>query len=91
MNPQKEKRWSKQQDEKILSLFEKQVSRGGISSEDLSKKTIANIVSKFFPERTYSNFAPLFRRKAREYNLNKSLTGLRAVDAKEDDQGNFKQ
>ena len=38
-------------------------------------KAVQAIHKKHWPGEEYKNFAPLFRRKARSWNVNKSLTG----------------
>lgn len=46
-----------------------------MKSKDISPENIKLVIADHFPDRTYQNFAPLFRRKIREYNLNKSVQG----------------
>lgn len=74
---QRSKKWSKEHDALLLSLFQKQPSKGGILASDTSKNTIKAIINKHFPDRQYSSFSQLFRRKAREFLINQTLAGTR--------------
>lgn len=76
-------KWGKAQNQLLQSLFEKRLDRGGISPEDTTRKTVEAVRNKYFPGRTYASFAPLFRRKARQFQLNESLNGARANDDKQ--------
>ena len=67
--------WTQADNQKLLSLFRKPPSKGGIDTEDLSVKAVQAIHKKHWPGEEYKNFAPLFRRKARSWNVNKTLTG----------------
>ena len=72
-----QKKWGPDEDTKLARLFSVRPSRGGVSSLDLSQKAVKAVHSKHFPERPYKTFAPLFRRKARDWELNKTLSGAR--------------
>ena len=54
-------KWNKQKDKLLLELFSKSISGGGVSSTDIGKEAIKEVIRKFFPEREYNSFAPLFR------------------------------
>ena len=69
--------WGKEHDRKLLELFDRRTNRGKVSTEDLSKKYIESVLKKHFPGRSYASFSPLFRKKARKYNLDKALEGER--------------
>jgi hypothetical protein len=53
------------------------VEEGIVRSNDLSKDYILIIMRTNFPERKYSSFAPLFRKKIRNWNWNGALNGAR--------------
>lgn len=71
------KRWSKADDAKLAAYFRQGRRNGGINSTDLTKSHIDEVIKEFFPDRKYSSFAPLFRNKARAWNLANSLNGSR--------------
>ena len=80
--------WSKKDDAKLAELFRKGPSHGGISSNDTSVNTAKKVLLTHFPERckpdvhkAYKNFGPLFREKARAWNINQTLTGARKARA----------
>ena len=70
-------KWGKQDDAKLAALFRKKLSKGGVSPQDLGRDNIEKVRQTHFPERAYRNFAPLFRRKARAFNVESSLAGAR--------------
>ena len=76
------KAWGKNEDSKLQRLFKLRNDRGGIDSEDLTQKTIKVVRETHFPDRAYKNFAPLFRSKARKWNLNNALIGARPARGK---------
>ena len=83
-------KWNKEQDRKLLKLFNLPESRGGISTLDLSAAKIKEVINRHFPERQYSSFAPIYRRKARAFNISKSLDGARKKSVSENTSpGNF--
>jgi len=49
----------------------------GVSTADLSAKEIQKVNKEHFKEREYKNFGPLFRKKARAWNMNRTLCGSR--------------
>jgi hypothetical protein len=72
------KKWGKDEDAKLASLFRKGLTHGGVSSKDLTADTIKAINNKYFKERDPKNFSPLFRAKAQAWNIDQSLTGARS-------------
>lgn len=69
--------WKKEDDAKLLALMQKGPYKGGVSTTDLTAKTIHKVLDKFFPEKKYQNFAPLFRKKARAFVIDQELSGSR--------------
>ena len=57
-------KWSKADDKKLAELFRKSPSKGGVSTRDLSAKTVRAVGEKHWPGREYKSFGPLFRKKA---------------------------
>ena len=72
------KRWGYQDNEKLLNLFKS----GQVTTTGLTSKYISTVREKHFPERISKNFLPLFRRRAREFDLDKSLAGGRQQSGK---------
>ena len=69
--------WNRDNDAKLLTLLDKG-KRRGIDSLNLDKNYIeGHVIKNFFPDRVYKTFNPLYRRKIRQYNLNKTLEGVR--------------
>jgi hypothetical protein len=77
MAKEKTRKWNKGDDKKLAELFRRGRKDQGVNSQDLSKEYIQKVIEKFYPERNYKSFAPLFRTKARAYNLGQSLAGAR--------------
>jgi len=71
------KKWGKEDDAKLKELFRRGVRNGGVSTTDLGTKAVKEVNDKYFPNRDYKNFGPLFRKKARAWNLNSTLQGSR--------------
>ena len=69
--------WGKTEDLKLQKLFQLRNDRGGVDPTDLQQETIKVVRVQHFPDRAYKNFAPLFRSKARKWNLNKALLNSR--------------
>ena len=65
--------WSDEDDAKLAQLYRQKK----ISSTDLHKDTIHKVNDKYFPEREFKNFSPLFKTKCAQWNLNSYLTGRR--------------
>lgn len=73
--------WTKADDAKLAALFRKGPHKG-ISTKDLKPKTIHQIIDQHFADKKYANFAPLFRRKARAFEIDKDLSGSRKKKGK---------
>jgi hypothetical protein len=72
------KKWGKEDDVKLAELFRRGARNGGVSTTDLGAKAVKAVNQEHFPERDYKNFGPLFRKKARAWNLNETLSGGRS-------------
>ena len=73
-------RWKREHDAKLRALYRKKNHSGNkplIDTRDLSCKTIKAINDQHFPEFDYANFGPLYRKKARAWNLEQELAGSR--------------
>jgi hypothetical protein len=70
-------KWNKGDDKKLAELFRRGKKDHGVDSKDLTKENIHKVIEKYYPDRNYKSFAPLFRTKARAYNLGQSLAGAR--------------
>ena len=66
----------------LQRIFKLRTDRGGVDSLDLTQETIKAVREAHFPDRAYRNFAPLFRNKARKWNLNNALIGSRKAQGK---------
>ena len=69
--------WRKTEDLKLQKLFQLRDDRNGVDPTDLQQETIKVVRAQHFPDRAYKNFAPLFRSKARKWNLNNALLNSR--------------
>ena len=69
------RRWGKEDDAKLSSLFA--TARNSVNPKDLSVAAVKAVHNKFFPEKDYRNFAPLYRAKARAFQVGKTLEGHR--------------
>ena len=68
--------WNKTYNAKLLRILNKRARAGCINHLNLSKEYIEDIViAKFFPDRQYKTFNRLYRRKVRQYQVNKTLNG----------------
>ena len=74
--------WGENEDLKLHRLFKIRNDRGGVDSRDLTQKAVKVVQEKHFPDRPYKNFAPLFRNKARRWNINHALFGARLSQGK---------
>jgi hypothetical protein len=70
-------KWGAADDAKLAHLFRKGPKNGGVETGDLGVPYVKTVHSKHFPARNYTNFAPLFRKKARAWNIEQSLQGSR--------------
>ena len=69
--------WKKTDDKKLKALFKKEVRKGGLDSQDLDSKTIHKVLAEHYSDRKYVSFAPLYRKKARQYNIGQTKAGAR--------------
>ena len=74
--------WGKNEDLKLHRLFKVRNDRVGVDSRDLTQKAIKKVQETHFPDRPYRSFAPLFRNKARRWNINHALLGARLSQGK---------
>ena len=79
---EQKKAWGKNEDLKLHRLFKIRNDRGGVDSRDLTQKSVKAVQEKHFPDRPYKNCAPLFRNKARKWNINNALLGARLAQGK---------
>jgi hypothetical protein len=76
-------KWGPADDAKLSHLFRKGSTNGGTDTEDLGVVCVKSVWDKHFKNGDCKNFAPLHRKKARAWNLGKSLEGSRPADPKE--------
>ena len=69
--------WGKTEDLKLQKLFKLRNDRNGVDPTDLQQETIKVVRAQHFSDQAYKNFAPLFRSKARKWNLNNALLNSR--------------
>ena len=69
-------RWTTADDSKLATLFS--TPRNGVDPKDLSVEAVKAVHKKYFPQSNYRNFAPLYRAKARDFQVGKTLEGHRA-------------
>ena len=74
--------WNQGDNTNLRNLFERGTRNHGLDPEALDSKTIKSVIRSYWPERKYNTFAPLYRRKAREFNLDRTLSGNRSPQAK---------
>ena len=75
--------WSPVQNSRMLNLFKlKYKIKGGVNLIDLPPENIKQTIAKQFPERSYGNFALLFRLKTRDLNVHRSVEGVRKAKSK---------
>ena len=67
--------WNKSDNEKLAKLWH--TPHSGIDPKDLSVDAVKKVHENYFPQFKYPNFAPLYRDKARAWNVNKTLDGHR--------------
>ena len=74
-------RWSKADDAKLAELFRNDKKL----AVDLDTKSVQTLHRAHWPEKQFGTFSALFRRKARKWQVNKTLEGKR--DAKKKKKG----
>ena len=68
-------RWNASDDAKLIALWE--TPHNGIDPTKLDIESVKAVHKKHFPQKKYANFAPLYRGKARSYNVSRTLDGHR--------------
>jgi hypothetical protein len=68
-------RWNPADDAKLLQLF--RIPHNGVDPTKLDIDSVKAVHSKYFSDKKYANFAPLYRGKARQYNVSTTLDGHR--------------
>ena len=66
----KQTKWNKDHNVKLLALFDNNI----IDPNNLNTSTIHQVLGDHFPGRSYSSFYQVYKRKDREYNLQKQST-----------------
>ena len=69
--------WGVADDAKLKALFGRPPSKGGVDPTDLTVAGVRAVKDKHWPTVEYKNFAPLYHRKARAFNVGKTLGGKR--------------
>ena len=70
--------WNSSDDAKLASLFRRGHKNGGLNPRNLSKEYIEqHVIAKHWPRKKYTSFRPLYVGKARQWNVNQTLTGNR--------------
>ena len=72
----------KNEDLTLQRLFKLRNDRGGVDSQYLTQENIKAVREAHFPDRSYRNFAPLFRNKARKWKLSNALIASRKAQGK---------
>jgi len=73
------KKWGKEDDAKLFALFRQPTN--GLDPNQTDLKSCKAAHQRFFPEREYKNFAPLYRKKCSEFLLESELSGTRKRSA----------
>ena len=65
--------WNEFDEAKLLKLFETQA----VDLGNISCAAIHEVIDKYFPDRPYTSFAPLYKRKLRAFNIDEAKKGAR--------------
>lgn len=68
-------RWGKPDDAKLIELF--RVAHNGVDPNRLDIPSVRAVQEKYWPEKKYESFAPLYRKKARKFLAARTLDGHR--------------
>lgn len=68
-------RWNTSDDAKLIELF--RTPHNGVDPEKTDKDSVKAVQQKYWPNRDYKSFAPLYRTKARSFCIAASLDGHR--------------
>lgn len=69
------KSWSKSDDAKLFALFNQ--ANGGLDPNKTDLQSCKAAHQKYFSDREYKNFGPLYRKKCSQFLLDKELSGSR--------------
>ena len=69
--------WTKADTTQLIELFKRGPHKNGIKTSGLRPKDIHDAIARYFPDRNYDTFAPLLRRKAKAFELDRELSGAR--------------
>jgi hypothetical protein len=72
---QKSTRWNAADDAKLIQLW--RTPHNGVDPTKLDKDSVQAVLERHWPLAKYSSFAPLYKRKAREFNISRTLDGHR--------------
>lgn len=75
--------WDKGDDAKLLHLFKKQP---GLENK-LQTADVKDVFQKHFSDKKFTNFSPLYKRKARQYALTQTLNKARQKAQEEKKRG----
>jgi hypothetical protein len=67
------KRWDSAEDKKLAELFRKDKKL----AYELDTKSIQQVHRAHWPDREFGSFSPLFRRKARQWQVNRTVSNKR--------------
>jgi hypothetical protein len=68
-------RWNKADDKKQIELF--RTPHNGVDPEKLDTDSVKAVLEKYWPQKKYVNFGPLYWTKARNWCVSRSLDGNR--------------
>ena len=74
----KSEHWSQAHDSYLATLFQKGPRNGGVNPKNTTKKYTTEVLEEHFPGRNPDSFLTLYIKKARLWQLNKTLTGKRS-------------
>ena len=66
-------KWNDFDQAKLLKLFDTEA----VNLEDIGSKAIHQVIQKYFPERPYESFSQLYKRKLRQFNIERTKFGAR--------------
>lgn len=68
-------RWNKADDAKLIQLW--RTTRNGVDPLKLDVPSVKAVHQRYFPDKKYENFAPIYRNKARQFQVGTTLDGHR--------------
>ena len=66
-------KWNGFDDAKLKKLFD----TGAVDLKDICAGAIHSVIEKYFPERPYDSFSQLYKRKLRQFNIERTKSGAR--------------